>query len=293
VRIPLPGALEDAARLLSRLGQKKRVDELITAMNRAAEAAVPEARQMLIDTARKISVDDALGIVRGGTTSVTDFFARKTREPLGVKFLPIVTRATEKVKLADRYNAFAAKAATLGLVKGDRRQPAAARHRQGAGRAVPDDRRGREAHSRRPAEDRQRDPEEGVRGLNQASRAGTPNSASRTWARPQRLACQQGLIGGLQQGITRPVGPRRVTHTGRKAQAGDRAAGGVDAFGLPERQQLFELVPRSCGLGLRHQQAELLAAPAAQPRRFAAPGPAAARRRRPARGRRRRGRGDR
>ena len=119
VRIALPGALDDAARLLSRLGQKKRVDELITAMNRAAEAAVPEARQMLIDTARKISVDDALGIVRGGTTSVTDFFARKTREPLGVKFLPIVTRATEKVKLADRYNAFAAKAATLGLVKGD------------------------------------------------------------------------------------------------------------------------------------------------------------------------------
>ena len=119
VRIALPGALDDAARLLSRLGQKKRVDELITAMNRAAEAAVPEARQMLIDTARKISVDDALGIVRGGTTSVTDFFARKTREPLGVKFLPIVTRATEKVKLADRYNAFAAKAAMLGLVKGD------------------------------------------------------------------------------------------------------------------------------------------------------------------------------
>ena len=119
VRIALPGALDDAARLLSRLGQKKRVDELITAMNRAAEAAVPEARQMLIDTARKISVDDALGIVRGGTTSVTAYFARKTREPLGVKFLPIVTRATEKVKLADRYNAFAAKAAMLGLVKGD------------------------------------------------------------------------------------------------------------------------------------------------------------------------------
>ena len=119
VRIPLPGALEDAARLLSRLGQKKRVDELVTAMNRAAEAAVPEARQLLVDTVRRLSVDDALGIVRGGSTSVTDFFARKTREPLAVKFLPIVTRATEQVKLAERYNAFASKAASLGLVKGD------------------------------------------------------------------------------------------------------------------------------------------------------------------------------
>ena len=119
VRIPLPGVLDDAAKLMSRLGQKKRVDELVTAMNRAAEAAVPEARQLLTDTVRKLSVEDALGIVRGGSTSVTDFFARKTRAPLTERFLPIVTRETERVQLADRYNAFAGKAAGLGLLKGD------------------------------------------------------------------------------------------------------------------------------------------------------------------------------
>lgn len=119
VRIALPGALDDAAKLLSKLGQKKRVDELITAMNRAAEQAVPEAKALLVNTVRKLSVEDALAIVRGGQTSVTDFFARKTREPLSQTFLPIVTRATEKVKLAERYNSFAGKAASLGLVKGD------------------------------------------------------------------------------------------------------------------------------------------------------------------------------
>lgn len=118
VRIPLPGVLEDAARLLRGAGQGKRVDELVTAMNRAAEAAVPEARALFVDTVREMSVEDALGIVRGGDTSVTDFFARKTRAPLGAKFLPIVTRATEKVQLAERYNAVAAKAAGLGLLKG-------------------------------------------------------------------------------------------------------------------------------------------------------------------------------
>lgn len=119
VRIALPGMLEDAARLLSKLGQKRRVDELVTAMNRAAEQAVPEARDLLLNTVRALSVEDALSIVRGGQTSVTDFFARKTREPLGVKFLPIVTHATEKVQLAERYNAFASKAAGLGLVKAE------------------------------------------------------------------------------------------------------------------------------------------------------------------------------
>jgi hypothetical protein len=117
VRIPLPGVLNDAAKLLKATGQQKRVDELVTAMNRAAEAAVPEARSLLVNAAKSMSVEDALGIVRGGQTSVTDYFARKTREPLTVKFLPIVSRETEKVSLAQKYDAVAGKAAGFGLVK--------------------------------------------------------------------------------------------------------------------------------------------------------------------------------
>ncbi len=119
VRIPLPGYLEKAAKLMKATGQGKRVDELVTAMNRAAEAAVPEARTLFVSTVKNMSVEDALGVVRGGPTSVTDYFAGKTRAPLGEKFLPIVTRATEKVKLAERYNRLASKAADMGLLKGD------------------------------------------------------------------------------------------------------------------------------------------------------------------------------
>lgn len=88
-------------------------------MNRAAEAAVPEAKSLFVSTIKSLSVQDALTIVRGGDTAVTDFFASRTRVPLTDKFLPIVTRATEKVKLAERYNAVAGKAAGLGLVRGD------------------------------------------------------------------------------------------------------------------------------------------------------------------------------
>ena len=119
VRIPLPGILNDAARLLKATGQQKRVDELVTAMNRAAEMAVPEARTLLVSTAKSISLDDAIRIVRGGDNAVTNYFAGKTRAPLGEKFLPIVTRATERVALADKFNAVAGQAAKLGLLKGD------------------------------------------------------------------------------------------------------------------------------------------------------------------------------
>lgn len=119
VRIPLPGYLEKAAKLMKATGQGRRVDELVTAMNRAAEAAVPEARTLFVSTVKNMSVEDALGVVRGGPTSVTDYFAGKTRAPLGEKFLPIVSRATEKVQLADRYNRLASRAAGMGLIKGD------------------------------------------------------------------------------------------------------------------------------------------------------------------------------
>ena len=117
VRIPLPGFLNDVAKLLKATGQQKRVDELITAMNRAAEAAVPEAKALLVSAVKAMSVGDATRLIRGGENSVTEFFAEKTRTPLGVKFLPIVTKATEKVSLADKYNRVAGKASGLGLVK--------------------------------------------------------------------------------------------------------------------------------------------------------------------------------
>ena len=117
VRIPLPGFLEDAAKLLKLTGQQYRVDDLVTVMNRAAEAAVPEAKTLLVNAVRSMSVEDARRILTGGDDSATQFFARKTRALLSVRFMPIVRRATEKVALADKYNALAGKAAGLGLVR--------------------------------------------------------------------------------------------------------------------------------------------------------------------------------
>ncbi|MFG6486436.1 DUF4197 domain-containing protein [Roseateles sp. BYS78W] len=119
VKIELPGHLKDAARLLRAAGQGAKLDELVTAMNRAAEAAVPAAKPLLVRAVKDMSVEDGLKILRGGDDSVTTFFAGKTREPLGQQFLPIVTKATERVSLADKYNAVARKASGFGLVHGD------------------------------------------------------------------------------------------------------------------------------------------------------------------------------
>ena len=117
VRIPLPGFLADAARFLRAMGRGKQIEELEIAMNRAAEAAVPLARQLLVDAVRAMTVTDAKNILTGGDTSVTTFFAGKTRAALSTRFLPVVTKATEKVGLAEKYNRVAGKASGMGLVK--------------------------------------------------------------------------------------------------------------------------------------------------------------------------------
>ena len=119
VRIPLPGMLDDAAKVARFTGQQAKVDELVTAMNRAAEAAVPQARTLLLNAIKNMSVEDGRQILTGGDNAVTKFFADKTRASLSVTLLPIVTRATEKVSLAARYNALGGKAAGLGLVGKD------------------------------------------------------------------------------------------------------------------------------------------------------------------------------
>jgi len=119
VKIELPGTLRDAAKLLRATGQGARLDELVTAMNRAAEAAVPAAKPLLVKAVRDMSVEDGLKILRGGDDAATNFFADKTREPLQAQFLPIVTQATQRVALADKYNAVAKRAAGFGLVRGD------------------------------------------------------------------------------------------------------------------------------------------------------------------------------
>ena len=117
VKIHLPDNLEKAAELMRKFGMGKNVDELETAMNRAAEAAVPEAKKLLVEAIKKMSIDDAKGILTGGDNAATEYFRRTTSEPLGEKFKPIIQKAMAKVNVAEKYDQFAGKAAKLGLVK--------------------------------------------------------------------------------------------------------------------------------------------------------------------------------
>ena len=116
VKIPLPGYLQTAEKGLRMFGMGKQADELIDTMNHAAEKAVAQAGPILSDSIKKMSVQDAKGILTGGEDSVTQYFKRTSTDQLTAKFTPIVKDSTKKLQLAEQYNQFAGKAASSGLI---------------------------------------------------------------------------------------------------------------------------------------------------------------------------------
>lgn len=116
VRIPLPESLQKAESLLRKFGMGSYADDLTKSMNRAAEAAVPEAKNLLTGAVKKMTVEDAKGILTGGNDAATQYFRKNTEAALSEKFKPIVNQSMKKVKVAEKYDQFAGKGAKLGLV---------------------------------------------------------------------------------------------------------------------------------------------------------------------------------
>jgi hypothetical protein len=128
VRIPLPEWVSKAERAIKLIGRGKDVEELKLGVNRAAEQAVPQAKQLLQSAVKSMSVNDAKGILTGGDNSVTKFFKDKTQSPLTEKFLPIVSGVTEKIGLANQYNKLAGQVEQTGFVKLKPEQAKVERH---------------------------------------------------------------------------------------------------------------------------------------------------------------------
>lgn len=116
VKIQLPSILEKARPILQMTGKGQQLDELVVSMNRAAEAAVPLAKPLLVNAVKSMTLTDAKNILTGGETSVTDFFKEKTSAPLSAKFLPMVKGVTDKAGLSAKYNNIMGQAQKFGAV---------------------------------------------------------------------------------------------------------------------------------------------------------------------------------
>jgi len=103
IRIDTPQQLEPMASTLRRAGLGNQVDELETGMNRAAELAAGEARQVFWDAINQMTIADAFAILKGNDTAVTTYFRDRTWQSLQKRFQPIVQQKMEEMGLSRIY----------------------------------------------------------------------------------------------------------------------------------------------------------------------------------------------
>jgi hypothetical protein len=104
IKILMPPKLQPLVRGLQMIGMGAKIDEFVLSMNRAAEQAAPLAKPIFGNAIKTINFDDARGLLTGGETAITDFFRKKTYDPLAVAFRPPVGEAMGQVGATRQYN---------------------------------------------------------------------------------------------------------------------------------------------------------------------------------------------
>jgi hypothetical protein len=103
IKILMPEKMQMTEKGLRTLGYGPQVDEFVLSMNRAAERASPQAKQIFWDAIKSMSFDDARRILRGNETAATEYFREKTTDRLTAAFKPIVDKTMNEVGVSRQY----------------------------------------------------------------------------------------------------------------------------------------------------------------------------------------------
>jgi hypothetical protein len=104
IKILLPDKLRTASKGLRLIGMGPQLDELEVGMNRAAEEATPQAKQIFLNALTRMSIDDARQVLTGGDTAATEYFRASSSDDLTAAFTPIVHRSLENVGVVRQYD---------------------------------------------------------------------------------------------------------------------------------------------------------------------------------------------
>ena len=117
-RIPLPRGVERLGETLTKLGAGDVVDQFHQTLNRAAEAAVPEAADVLANAVSQLTVADALDIVQGADDAATQYFRKTSSQTLFDRLRPLVVDATTQVGVTQQYKNLVSKAGPFMAMAG-------------------------------------------------------------------------------------------------------------------------------------------------------------------------------
>ncbi len=96
IRIPLPKVLQDVQSVLQPIGMGGLLSDLQTQLNRGAEKAAPIAKDIFVDAVTSLSIQDAIGIVKGADNAATQYLQGKTTDRLTTLFSPIMGDALQQ-----------------------------------------------------------------------------------------------------------------------------------------------------------------------------------------------------
>lgn len=97
IKIPFPPEAREMETKLRAVGFGKKVDEFNESMNRAAEKAATEAKDVFVAAIKELTVKDAINIVKGADNAATMYLQNTTSPALNSKFQPIIKTSLDNV----------------------------------------------------------------------------------------------------------------------------------------------------------------------------------------------------
>ena len=119
IKILMPEKLQTLEKGLRLVGYGPQVDEFVLSMNRAAERAAPQAKQIFWDSIGEMTFDDARKILNGSETAATEYFKSKTTDKLTAAFRPVVDRTMNEVGVTRQYKALVVQYQAIPFVRSE------------------------------------------------------------------------------------------------------------------------------------------------------------------------------
>jgi len=117
LRIAVPPEAQKVMARLRQIGLGPQVDRFELSMNRAAEDAAKVAKPVFIKAITSMSIQDAVGILRGQNDAATQYLRRTSGQQLVTEFTPIIDSTLKKNNATRYYNDLVTRYNKLPLVQ--------------------------------------------------------------------------------------------------------------------------------------------------------------------------------
>lgn len=107
IKILFPPEAQRVESRLRQLGFGKQVDQFVLSLNRSAEDAAKKAKPIFWEAIKQMSIQDAVGILRGADNAATEYLRRTAGQKLVAEFTPVIDSTLQKNNATRYYNTLA------------------------------------------------------------------------------------------------------------------------------------------------------------------------------------------